>query len=517
MAGHDTGNGRRESLATVLATEIAVTIRPREYILIVHLGQIVIAVRIDRTLKMRADAVVVLMIEMSAPVVTIGHPTGMLGIMMTDLAEIRILLMGNRFPVQGVTPSLPNPRLEVNSTVQIASVPVLESTTQTVRVEEPTLDSGTTTHNDNNGVVFSSQPHNTIRYERADSQIKISQKSTRVHVLQVIANLNSVYHSYHHGEVIHPDFVQKFVDNLQLHHMGDITLRASCIDWKEWKREFFISQLHALYPQNPDAIDMTFLQAVKDWRLLYDCMDETIVNKSFDSLLEIHHRYTMKEEGDEVKAVKLLHDKLHTPDKTNWTIRFLKAQSECSVTLPLCTIVDFRFVLMITFRNLYRDLKEIQFSLHLSITGTANSKVVDSKKTQKVEPHPNRASDNKPTCTVCGRFYHDKDKCPELESKYANKTNGPYVGSAAHSLLVKEKGPRSLIPITRRKSPEVLQESKETPKKNQFGGKKIWKDNKSEFIYSLFPSSPESDSNLLSVTLSSSTKQTSVRARVEPY
>ena len=56
---------------------------------------------------------------------------------------------------------------------------------------------------------------------------------------------------------------------------------------------------------------MTFLQAVKDWRLLYDCMDETIVNKSFDSLLEIHHRYTIKEEGDEVKAVKLLHDKLH--------------------------------------------------------------------------------------------------------------------------------------------------------------------------------------------------------------
>ena len=44
VAGHDTGNGRIESLiATVLATERAVTVRPREYI-IVHLGQMVIAV-----------------------------------------------------------------------------------------------------------------------------------------------------------------------------------------------------------------------------------------------------------------------------------------------------------------------------------------------------------------------------------------------------------------------------------------------------------------------------------------
>ena len=184
-------------------------------------------------------------------------------------------------------------------------------------MEEPTLKSGTTPTVENNNLVFPSQPHNTIRYERADSKIKINQKSTRIYVLQVIANLNSVYHSYHHGEVVHPDFVQTFVDNLQLHHLSDITLRASCVDWKDWDREFFITQLRALYPQNPDAIDKTFLQVIKDWRLLYDCMDETIVKKSFDSLLEIHNRYTVREVADKVKAVKLLHDKLHTPDKTN--------------------------------------------------------------------------------------------------------------------------------------------------------------------------------------------------------
>ena len=176
-------------------------------------------------------------------------------------------------------------------------------------------------------------------------------------------------------------------------------------------------------------------------------MTETIVKKSFDSLLNIHHRYTIREEADEVKAVKLLHDKLHTPDKTNWTIRFLKSRSEFSVTLPLQSIVDFRFVLILTFRNLYKDLKEIQVGLHLQIIGTANSKVLDSKKPPKLEAQTNRASESKSTCAMCGRFYHDKDKCPEVESKYANKTTSLYLGSAAHSLLVKETGPKCFIPI----------------------------------------------------------------------
>ena len=59
VAGHDTGNGRIENLiATVLATGRTVTVRPREHI-IVHLGQTVITVRADVTLKMRAHAIVV--------------------------------------------------------------------------------------------------------------------------------------------------------------------------------------------------------------------------------------------------------------------------------------------------------------------------------------------------------------------------------------------------------------------------------------------------------------------------
>ena len=131
-------------------------------------------------------------------------------------------------PIQVLPSNLPSIRLEVDSSVQtVTSIPAVDSTTQSARVEEPTLKSGTAPAVENNNLGFPSQPHSTIRYERADAQIKISLKSTRVHVLQVIANLSSVYHSYHHGEVIHPDFVQTFVDNLQLHHLDNITLRAS--------------------------------------------------------------------------------------------------------------------------------------------------------------------------------------------------------------------------------------------------------------------------------------------------
>ena len=83
---------------------------------------------------------------------------------------------------------------------------------------------------------------------------------------------------------------------------------------------------------------------------------------------------------------------------------------------------------MLTFRNLYKDVKEFQLNLHLQLVGTANSKILDCKKTPKSEAQQSRASEPKSTCTMCGRFFHNKDKCPGVESKYANKTGSLYVG-----------------------------------------------------------------------------------------
>ena len=85
-------------------------------------------------------------------------------------------------------------------------------------------------------------------------------------------------------------------------------------------------------------------------------------------------------------------------------------------------------------------------------------------------------------CHICGQESY------ALESKYANKTTSLYVGSAAHSLLVKETGSRSFIPITKRKISVNHPDSKEAPHKKQFGDKQTWKDNKSNLLNSLSPS-----------------------------
>ena len=94
-----------------------------------------------------------------------------------------------------------------------------------------------------------------------------------------------------------------------------------------------------------EPTDMTFLHAVKAWKFCYDLSDESVVGTSFSELLQIHSRYDVREEGDDARAVKLLHEKLHVPDKTNWQIRFAKIETEVNVKLPVGNIKDFRYVL----------------------------------------------------------------------------------------------------------------------------------------------------------------------------
>ena len=157
-----------------------------------------------------------------------------------------------------------------------------------------------------------------------------------------------------------------------------------------------------------------------------------------------------------------------------------------------------------------------------ALIGTANSKTLDSKKSKVVEA--TKASDKpkhpRTACIMCRRFYHEKSACPETSNRCANRTNFPYIGSAAHALLVKETVQKGWIPKTASKPasakhagipPAPLGATGSEP----FEKKKDWKDNKSELIYSLPPSSSSIDPNLLSVTLSSFPMKTSVKAQVE--
>ena len=72
-----------------------------------------------------------------------------------------------------------------------------------------------------------------------------------------------------------------FLNQLQLHYKNDATMRDSCEEWQDWGVDEFITNLEALWPQNPEPTDMTFLQAVKAWKFCYDLSDESIVGIHF--------------------------------------------------------------------------------------------------------------------------------------------------------------------------------------------------------------------------------------------
>ena len=158
---------------------------------------------------------------------------------------------------------------------------------------------------------------------------------------------------------------------------------------------------------------------------------------------------------------------------------------------------------MCMFEQLYKEFKEWTTSFHMILIGTANSKSLDSKKSKVVEAK--KAGDKpklKPTtCTMCGRFYHEKNACPETSNKYAYRTNSPYIGSAGHALLEKETGQKGWIPKPTSK-PASAKRAKIPPAPSgatgskPFEKKKDWKDNKIELLYFLSPSSSLIDPNL---------------------
>ena len=103
MVGHETGNGRIENLiTTVLAIEIVGTAHLRDHIIDL-LDQTVAGVRVEVTLMMRADVIVVLRQEIKLEmtvmidlVAQLGHPTEMRKWKLANLVEMTINKSGSR-------------------------------------------------------------------------------------------------------------------------------------------------------------------------------------------------------------------------------------------------------------------------------------------------------------------------------------------------------------------------------------------------------------------------------------
>ena len=92
----------------------------------------------------------------------------------------------------------------------------------------------------------------------------------------------------------------------------------------------------------------------------------------------------------------------------------------------------------------HTDIANLKSSLRLIISGSPHNRSTDMRQGGKKGGLQNKPA--QPLCTVCGKFSHDSKACPAKGSPYTNLTPSAFVGSAGHTKLVADKGPRNYIP-----------------------------------------------------------------------
>ena len=210
--------------------------------------------------------------------------------------------------------------------------------------------------------------------------------STRSEALQVILNLKSEFHTYHHREVVHISYERTLINSLQKLYKENKAKRDSCDFWNRWTGERFIAHLELIWPQTVSVADKTFLETIRDLYVQCDMSDATVEQQTFTDLMNIHRHYTHRTQEDNDKAIKILLDKINDPEKINWHPRFYKTLAECDITLPQVDLVDFRYVLMNTFESAHTEIANLKSSLRLIISGSSHSCSTDMRqKGRKVD------------------------------------------------------------------------------------------------------------------------------------
>ena len=223
--------------------------------------------------------------------------------------------------------------------------------------------------------------------------------STRSEALQVIANLKSEFHTYHHREVVHISYERTLIDSLQKLYKDNKAERNSYDFWNRWTRERFIEHLERIWPQTISVADKTFLEAIRGLYVQYDMSDARVEQQTFTDLMDIHRHYTHSTQEDNNKAIKILLDKINDPEKINWHPRFGKTPAECDITPPLVDLVDFRYVPMNTFQDAHTEIANLKSSLRLIISGSPHSRSTDIRRGEKKGGHQSKPAQS--LCTVC--------------------------------------------------------------------------------------------------------------------
>ena len=160
--------------------------------------------------------------------------------------------------------------------------------------------------------------------------------------------------------------------------------------------------------------------------------------------------------AEEAEAVKILMGKINIPTAFNWIPVFNEMANGCDVPLPVTTVDDFRFVLMARFEDA-RRAKARSVYYEYTVTGNSETRFGDTKGVsfkEKNQANPNKPSNKAPgataiagcKCTFCGKNNHSNADCRTRISEFTNNQNRPYIGSEAHSRLVKAIGAREWIP-----------------------------------------------------------------------
>ena len=137
------------------------------------------------------------------------------------------------------------------------------------------------------------------------------------------------------------------VDRLQLHYRYDKAKRDECDHRRDLSKAVFTQHLEIIWAQTEDVADRTFLEAVRDLPFQCDLENIEVEQKTLTAISNIHSHYTDRTEGDDVKAVKILMEKLNDAEHIKWTARFHKILRKLNMTFPVEIFVNSASCLLI--------------------------------------------------------------------------------------------------------------------------------------------------------------------------
>ena len=104
----------------------------------------------------------------------------------------------------------------------------------------------------------------------------LTRGSSRKQVKQVIANIQSTLHGYHHRETIDITYASEFQNLLMILYPHDEAKRNSCRLWRDWSPASFCEHLNLLFPDVKNATDKSFVQCISGMEFAYNLYDVTL-------------------------------------------------------------------------------------------------------------------------------------------------------------------------------------------------------------------------------------------------